>query len=221
MGARKTNRSTSSLVRNLGLTGADGFSEIAEGPVTPVIQIGDLGKFATEQFPVRGVFSTIVANLDASFGVPGVEITSLGESGLVIEDLRLEVTDFGIPGPGGFLNIPKGSWLIANMRDVDEGTRPRFPFNHLPVSVQIASMGSVSARTRVTSGVQTLPEEFGPFLPPAFQLQPGLEWFVPPGYDLVLSINAPSDLLNPTIGSVEVGFREVSGIGSGGFVRGQ
>ena len=214
---RQTNRSSSALVRNLGLSGGEGFSQIASGPVQPVIQIGDLSEFSTEHFPVRSVAATLVTSADATAGSVAIfKITSLGESGIVIEDLHLETIQLG-SGPV-FANIPEGAWIIVNTRDIPGVSR--YPFGNPETPVALASFGSVSARSQVVTGVRASPGG-GPFLPPNFQLQPGMQWFVPPGFDLALQINSQGSPGSVVLGSVEMGFREIAGTGSGGFVVGQ
>lgn len=219
LGDRKTNRSTSALVRNLGLGGADGFGDLAEGPVQPVIQVGDLSQFATEHFPVRAVAATLVTSNDATiFTAAAFKLTSLGESGVVIEDLRLEAIQ--VSGTPIFPNAPEGAWIVLNMRDQFNGVVPRYPFS-TETPVVPMTFGSVSARSRLAQGTRQNPGTFGAFLPPQFQIQAGIEWFIPPGYDFVLQLNSQGSVPNPVLGSIELGFREVAGIGSGGFIRGE
>jgi len=206
------------MVRNLGLTSADGFGELSDGPVVPVIQVGDLSQFATEVFPIRAVVATLVTSDDTTINTAAAfKLTSLGESGTVIEDLRLEA--IALSGTPIFPGVPEGAWVVLNMRDQFNGVVPRFPFSTEDPVIPM-TFGSVSARSRVARGTRQNPGVFGAFLPPNFQLQPGIEWFIPPGYDFVLELNSQALAGVPVLGSVEMGFREVQGIGSGGFQRG-
>lgn len=211
---RRTTRNTDSLVRGLGLSSGQGLSDIADGPVQPVINIGDLSSFETETFPARAVAATLITTV--SNNAASYSITSLGQSGIVIEDLMLETILVGI-GPI-FPAAPEASWVVVNYRDFP-GSVSRFTMTTETVE-RVANFGGPAVRSRVRTGTRAGPATLGVYLPAQFQFQPGISWFVPPGYDLAMMINSVGTAGSPVLGSVEMSFREVSGIGSGGFVDG-
>jgi len=215
---RNTTVNSAGILRGLGITGGEGFASIADGPAQPVFTVGGASPFETERFQPRAMAGAIVTNLLAApLGtIPALQITSLGQAGIVIDDLRLESITLG--GGPAFAGIPEGAWVIVSSRDVLLGAVPRYPINGAVIGV--TNLGGVGVRSPVTAGTRDTPGSFGVFLSPNFQIAPPATWFVPAGFDLTFQLNSITTAGNIPVGSVQLGWREVTGIGTGGFVRG-
>jgi len=216
---RQTTQNTAAILRNLGMTGGQGFADIADTPLIPTVQVQDLSKtFLTETVEPRAIATSIVTyTLGVALSIPIFQLLSLGEGGVVIDDLRLEALTLG--NGSVFPGVPEGSWVVVSSRDPSTGLDPRYPVTGGPTNV--VNQGGANVRSVITIGHRDLPSNFGVFLPPLFQLQPSTRWFVPAGYDLTFQMNSGSDGAgNDPLGFAQISWREVTGAGTGGFVRG-
>ena len=212
---RDTTLNSAALLANLGMTGGEGFSSLESGPVQPVAVVNDFSSFATERFEPRAVAAAIITYTLGNAGtIPAFKITSLGAGGIVIDDLKLEALVLG-SGPA-FGTIPEGAWIPFSMRDIGSPSQTRYPITG--GNIAVLNAGGVDVRSPVAIGHRDGPGSQGVFLAPDYQLQPGAKWYVPAGYDLVFQMNSESDGAGTDpVGSVQIGWREILGIGTGGF----